>query len=69
VKLTKEWRYEMLGRTGNDCMAQSVPEDNSAKYKRDIFTDMKIAIDYLKEFNNKLLELHPEVIYKIRQIF
>jgi hypothetical protein len=56
----------MLGRQENQC----VPSDgiSSERYKRDIFTDMKIAIDCLKDFNDKLNALHPDIVYKIRAL-
>lgn len=62
----------MLGRQfsqQNSC--ESIPPPgigNDERYKRDIFTDMKIAIDCLKSFNESLLSLHPDVIYKIRTL-
>ena len=55
----------MLGRQEMNC----VPSNGSdERYKRDIFTDLKIAIDCLKEFNDKLNTLHPDIVYKIRSL-
>lgn len=59
----------MLGRQENACnnpFSSDSKTDNL--YKRDLFEDMKIGLDCLKELNNKLLTLHPDVLYKIRQI-
>lgn len=60
----------MIGRetSMNQCIAQSVNKDAEEKYKRCIFADMKIAIDLLKEFDDKLKVLHPDVIYRVRQL-
>jgi hypothetical protein len=55
----------MLGKQEVNCVQGSSGPD-SERYKRDLFVDMKIAIDCLKEFNDKLNTLHPEIIYKIR---
>lgn len=56
----------MLGRQEMNCVP-SIGGD-SERYKRDIFVDMKIAIDCLKEFNDKLNTLHPDIVYKIRSL-
>lgn len=53
---------------GNQCNVPMPCGADTERYKRDLFTDMKIAIDCLKEFNDKLNTLHPEVIYKIRSL-
>lgn len=57
----------MLGR---DVMNSPVLNDSpgNERYKRDLFDDLKIAIDLLKSFDDSLKKLHPEVLYKIRQI-
>jgi hypothetical protein len=38
------------------------------RYKRCIFTDMKIAIDCLKALDDQLKVLHPDIYYKVRQL-
>ena len=58
----------MLGRQENICRPLSSDSKVEDLYKRDLFEDLKIGLDCLKEFNNKLLTLHPDVLYKIRQI-
>jgi hypothetical protein len=60
-------RNAMLGRCGTD---QCVPSSggDAERYKRDIFTDMKIAIDCLRDLDDKLKVLDPDVSYKVRQI-
>jgi hypothetical protein len=56
----------MLGRQEQMCVPSSGAD--AERYKRDIFVDMKIAIDCLKEFNDKLNTLHPDIVYKIRSL-
>lgn len=58
----------MLGRQQTDCVP-SIPNEFAERYQRDIFSDMKSAIDFLKEFNDKLNTLHPDCVYKIKQLF
>lgn len=58
----------MIGRQDSVCYPSNLENDQAELYKRDIYTDMKIAIDCLKEFNDKLKTLHPDVFYKIRQL-
>lgn len=67
-KTLKHKEREMLGRQEMNCVPSSMSENLSELYKRDIFTDLKCAIDYLQEFNDKLKALHPDVIYKIRSL-
>lgn len=57
----------MLGRQ-DVCVPPNMDEVIKLRYQRDLFNDLKIAIDYLKEFNDKLNNLHPDVCYKIRSI-
>jgi hypothetical protein len=59
----------MLGRQDNICLPTYADEATKLKYQRCMFADMKLAIDYLKEFNDKLNQLHPDILYKIKQIF
>lgn len=56
----------MLGRQEMNCVPSN--GGDSERYKRDMFEDMKTAIDHLKEFNDKLNTLHPDIIYKIRSL-
>ena len=55
----------MLGRDIMQCPAPS-NDIQGERYKRDLFADLKIAIDLLKQFDDSLKTLHPDVIYKIR---
>ena len=52
----------------NRCDSVCAPSGTDERYRRDLYTDMKIAIDAMKEFNEKLNTLHPGVIYKIKNI-
>jgi hypothetical protein len=57
----------MLGRCdANQCVPSN--SGDAERYKRDIFTDMKIAIDCLRDLDEKLKVLHPDVFYKVRQL-
>ena len=38
------------------------------RYERCIFHDMKLGIDYLKEFTDKVNSLHPDVYFKIKSL-
>jgi hypothetical protein len=61
---------KMLGRSYNESV-QPVSErqlSSDDKYKRDIFEDMIIAMSLLRELDVKLSKLHPDIVYKIRQI-
>lgn len=57
----------MIGRTPQECL-QSTNVADQERYKRNIFDDMKVAIDIIRGCNDALMALHPDVIYKIRQI-
>jgi hypothetical protein len=60
---------KMIGRdTIGQCAPSNMDKNLEDRYKRCIFTDMKIAIDCLKELDDKLKTLHPDVYYKIVQI-
>lgn len=58
----------MLGRQENVCRPISSDSRLEDLYKRDLYEDLKIGLDCLKELNNKLLTLHPDVFYRIRQL-
>ena len=58
----------MLGRRDMQCMPSHSDPEVQKLYERDLFEDMKTAIDLLKDFNSKLNKLHPDVIYKIRSL-
>jgi hypothetical protein len=58
----------MLGRKDMKCMPISIDQEVRKLYERDIFEDMKSAIDLLNDFNIKLNKLHPDIIYKIKSL-
>lgn len=60
----------MIGRetSMNQCIPTNTNKEAEERYKRCIFADMKIAIDLLKEFDDKLKVLHPDIIYRVRQL-
>jgi hypothetical protein len=59
----------MLGRNdSNQCIPGNADKDYMERCKRDIFSDMKLGLDALKACDERLQQLHPDVIYKIRQI-
>ena len=56
------------------CNANSIYKESidgstsSQRYSRCFYTDMKTAIDCLKNFDEQLKTLHPDVAYKIRTL-
>jgi len=62
------------GNRSNDCMPSSPmvnKEDElnrAERYSRCIFQDMQTAIGLMKVFSDQLSSLHPDVIYKIRNL-
>lgn len=58
----------MLGFYTNAVQAPMYDKSLELRYQRCVYNDLKLAIDFLKEFNEKLNSLHPEVINKIRVI-
>lgn len=59
----------MIGRDSiSSCVAPSMEKSMEERYKRCIFSDMKLAIDYLKVLDDQLKLLHPDIYYKIRQL-
>ncbi len=54
----------MLGRIGNQMMTSceiASPSQEPNRYIRNELDDMKKGIEYLYEFKEKLLKLHPAV--------
>lgn len=65
----EEWRTIMLGRSPEMNHIDATKDAALKKrYQRCIYTDLKEALDYLKEFSERLDNLHPEVLYKIRSM-
>lgn len=59
----------MIGRDSmNQCVPSNMDKTTEERYKRCIFTDMKIAIDCLKALDDQLKVLHPDIYYKVRQL-
>lgn len=51
-----------IGNNVNECRPSIAREESKSSYERNEKDDLKIAIDALYEFKNKLSALHPTVI-------
>ncbi len=58
----------MLGQRDNVCSAPMYDKDSEQRYKRNIWEDLIFAVQLLKNFNDELLKLHPEVTHRVRQL-
>jgi hypothetical protein len=60
----------MLGQR-DSCMGIAAPayeKELQERYKRSVWDDLIFAIQLLKNFDEELKKLHPDVTHRIRQI-
>ena len=60
----------MLGLNNTFCAVPSpaYEKDLQERYKRSMWDDLIFAVQLLKNFDEELRKLHPDVTYRIRQL-